>query len=58
MKITENNLFTVLEADEGYILVDKLSGYGAYVIYLGKFDSIDNYKEILESEYVEPIDEE
>lgn len=52
MKI-EKALLTKLEADEGKILVDK-EGYGAKLIYLGIYDSPDNYREIDETEYVEP----
>lgn len=52
MKI-EKALLTKLEADEGKILVDK-EGYGAKLIYLGIYDSPDNYTEIDEAEYVEP----
>ena len=52
MKI-EKALLTKLEADEGKILVDK-EGYGAKLIYLGIYDSPDNYREIDEAEYVEP----
>ena len=52
MKI-EKTILTALEADEGKILVDK-EGFGAKLIYLGIYDSPDNYKEIDEVEYVEP----
>ena len=52
MKI-EKTILTALEADEGKILVDK-EGFGAKLIYLGIYDSPDNYKEIDEAEYVEP----
>ena len=52
MKI-EKAILTKLEAEEGKILVDK-EGYGAKLIYLGFYDSPDNYREIDEAEYVEP----
>ena len=52
MKI-DKTLLTKLEAEEGKILVDK-EGYGAKLIYLGIYDSPDNYTEIDEAEYVEP----
>lgn len=52
MKI-EKTMLTKLEAEEGKILVDK-EGYGAKLIYLGIYDSPDNYREIDEAEYVEP----
>ena len=56
MKIT-NTTLVELRADEGMILVDK-DGYGAKLLYLGIYDSPDNYTEIPESEYVEPEPEE
>ena len=46
-----------LRADEGMILVGP-DGYGAKLLYLGIYDSPDNYKEIPESEYVEPEEPE
>ena len=49
----EKTMLTKLEAEEGKILVDK-EGYGAKLIYLGIYDSPDNYTEIDEAEYVEP----
>ena len=42
-----------LRADEGMILVDK-DGYGAKLLYLGIYDSPDNYTEIPEEDYIEP----
>ena len=56
MKIKETTL-TELRADEGMILVDK-EGYGATVLYLGIYDSPDNYREIPLEDYVEPVIEE
>lgn len=56
MKMTRTTLVE-LRADEGMILVDK-DGYGAKLLYLGIYDSPDNYTEIPESEYVEPEPEE
>lgn len=44
---------TQLIADEGMILVDK-DGYGAKLLYLGIYDSPDNYTEIPEEDYIEP----
>ena len=52
MKI-EKTMLTKLEAEEGKILVGK-EGYGAKLIYLGIYDSPDNYREIDEADYVEP----
>jgi hypothetical protein len=57
MKITQTDLFTTIEADEGMILVDQ-DGYGSTMLYLGIYDSPNNYTEMLESEYVEPTHEE
>lgn len=53
MKITQTDLFTIIEADEGMILVGP-DGYGAKMLYLGIYDSPDNYTEINEEDYVEP----
>lgn len=55
MKITETNLFTIIEAEDGMILVGS-DGYGAKMYYLGVYDSPYNYREILECEYVEPVE--
>ena len=56
MKMKETTL-TELRAEEGMILVGP-DGYGAKLLYLGIYDSPDNYTEIPESEYVEPQPEE
>lgn len=56
MKVKETKL-TELRAEEGMILVDK-EGYGATLIYLGIYDSPDNYIEIPIEDYVEPVPEE
>jgi hypothetical protein len=56
MKMTKTTL-TELRADEGKILVGP-DGWGAKLLYLGIYDSPDNYTEIPESEYVEPQPEE
>lgn len=57
MKITKTDLFTTIEADEGMILVGP-DGYGAKMLYLGIYDSPDNYTEINEEDYIEPQQEE
>lgn len=57
MKLSETKLVKI-EADEGMILVSKIDGYGAKLLYLGIYDSPDNYEEIPESEYVEPKEQE
>ena len=56
MKINETKLVKI-EADEGMILVDK-DGYSSKLIYLGIYDSPDNYKEINEEDYIEPEEPE
>ena len=56
MKIT-NTTLVELKAEEGMILVGP-DGYGAKLIYLGIYDSPENYREIPEEEYVEPVIEE
>ena len=56
MKITNTTLIE-LKADEGMVLVGP-DGYGSKLIYLGIYDSPENYTEIPESEYVEPVQEE
>ena len=53
MKITQADLFTTIEAEEGMILVGP-DGYGSKMLYLGRYDSADNYTEINEEDYVEP----
>jgi cytochrome b involved in lipid metabolism len=53
MKIMVKDLFTIIESEEGMVLIDK-DGYSATKIYLGKYDSPDNYTEIPEDEYVDP----
>lgn len=58
MKITQGMLFTTIEPDEGFILVDKQTREGSFLLYLGKNDSPDNYEEIPTSEYVEPVFED
>ena len=55
MKMIKTTL-TELRADEGMILVDK-ECYGAKLLYLGIYDSPDNYTEIPEDEYIEPVEE-
>ena len=57
MKIIQTDLFTIIEADEGMILVGP-DGYGAKMLYLGIYDSPDNYTEINEEDYIEPQQEE
>lgn len=55
MKLSETKLVKI-EADEGMILVGQ-DGYGAKLLYLGIYDSPENYIEIPEEEYIEPDEE-
>ena len=55
MKMKETTL-TELRAEEGMILIGP-DGYGAKLLYLGIYDSPENYKEIPEEDYVEPDEE-
>lgn len=57
MKITQTDLFTIIEAEDGMILVGP-DGYGSTTYYLGIYDSPENYIEIPESEYIEPVIED
>lgn len=49
----KNTALIELRASEGMILVGP-DGYGAKLLYLGIYDSPNNYKEIPEADYVEP----
>ena len=49
----KNTTLVELKADDGKILVGP-DGYGAKLLYLGIYDSPDNYTEIPVEEYVEP----
>lgn len=53
MKIIQD-LMTILQADEGYIITDDQGNYG-HTIYLGIHDSPSNWREISEEEV--PLDE-
>lgn len=55
MKMKETTL-TELRAEEGMILVGP-DGYGAKLLYLGIYDSPENYIEIPEEEYIKPDEE-
>lgn len=57
MKLSETKLVKI-EADEGMILVSKIDGYGAKILYLGIYDSPDNYEEIPEEDYIPPEEQE
>ena len=52
MKTTNIELIE-LRAEEGMLLVGA-DGYGAKLLYLGIYDSPENYTEISEEDYVEP----
>lgn len=48
MKIKQD-LMTILEADQGYIITDGAGNYG-HTIYLGIYDSPSNWYEVKEEE--------
>ena len=56
MKIT-NTTLVELKAEEGMILVGP-DGYGSTMLYLGVYDSPNNYEEIPAEDYVEPTPED
>lgn len=53
MQIVETNLFRVLTPDKGYKLVNKTTNKEFNKVYLGVHDSIDNYIEVIDDEYVD-----
>ena len=57
IKVFVNN-FRLVMAEDNMILVDKETGIGSQLLFLGKHDSDDNYDEISIDDYEEPIDEE
>lgn len=55
MRNIRTHLSNILLADEGMILVNKNTGFGYSVLYLGNVDDVSNYDEIPLDEYVEPV---
>jgi hypothetical protein len=53
IKVFVNN-FRLIMAEDNMILVDKETGIGSLLLFLGKHDSEENYNEISIDEYVEP----
>ena len=51
---TFNNGYRLLIAEDGMIMVDKERGTGSFYIYLGVYDSEENYDEMPIDEYVKP----
>lgn len=52
MQIINSELFTVLIPEKGYKLVNKNTGKCFKKVYLGKYDSVDNYGEMVDEKYV------
>lgn len=52
MRIIDNGYYRKLVPDEGYKLVNKTNGIEAHEFLLGKFDSEENYTEIVDDKYV------
>lgn len=53
MQIVKSELFTVLIPEVGYKLVNKTNNKQFFKVYLGISDSIDNYIEVVDDEYVD-----
>jgi hypothetical protein len=53
MQIIKSELFTVLIPEVGYKLVNKTNNKQFFKVYLGISDSIDNYIEVVDDEYVD-----
>lgn len=53
MQLVETNLIRVLTPDKGYKLVNKINNKQFNKVYLGIHDSIDNYIEVIDDEYVD-----
>lgn len=53
MQVIENNLFTILLPEVGYKLLNKTNNKQSSKVYLGLNDSIDNYIEVVDDEYID-----
>lgn len=53
MQIVETDLLRVLIPEVGYKLLNKTTNKQFGKVYLGKYDSIDNYVEVVDDEYVD-----
>ena len=52
MQIIESRLFTTLLPDKGYKIVNKKTGTFHKKVILGKYDSPDNYGEVVDEKYI------
>ncbi len=52
MQIIESRLFTTLLPDKGYKIVNKKTGTFHKKVILGKYDSPENYGEVVDEKYV------
>ena len=57
IKLFVNN-FRLIMAEDNMILINKETGMGSQLLFLGIYDSEDNYNEISIDDYEETIDEE
>ncbi len=57
MQIVNNGSLKILLPDKGCKLVNKNTGKEYTKVYLGKFDTIENYTEILDKEYTDALSE-
>lgn len=53
MQIVETDLLRVLIPEVGYKLLNKTTNKQFGKVYLGKYDSIDNYVEVVDDDYVD-----
>lgn len=53
MQVVQSDLFTMLIPEVGYKLVNKTNNKHFFKVYLGIADSIDNYIEVVDDEYVD-----
>lgn len=56
MRVINTDLLTLLEADEGYLLYSPATNQYYKKVYLGKNDSPDNYREVIDEEYQDTTD--
>ena len=52
MQVIESRLFTTLLPDKGYKIVNKKTGTFHKKVILGKYDSPDNYGEVVDEKYI------
>lgn len=56
MRVTNTDSLTILEADEGKLLFSQSTNQYYKKVYLGKNDSPDNYREVIDEEYQDTTD--